>query len=124
MVLGSLNFIIMPFIIAPTYHPALLISPAIYVVMYVITLWFYLKALDPVTKELRFSFGRLNTRLNESLDGIETVKGSCQEEEEIKRFGNNALAMLIASVKQGDLEALFIQPCYSPSLLPVASCMQ
>ena len=108
MVLGSLNFIIMPFIIAPSYHPSLLLSPVIYVILYVITLWQYLKSLDPITREVRAAFGALNMRLNESLDGIEIVKGSCQEEAEIKRFSNNALSLVLATIKQGDLEAIFI----------------
>ena len=108
MVLGSLNFIIMPFIIAPSYHPSLLLSPIIYVILYIVSLWHYLKSLDPITKEVRSAFGRLNIRLNESLDGIEIVKGSCQEEAEIKRFSNNAFSLVIANIKQGDLEAVFI----------------
>ena len=40
----------------------------------------YLRTLEPITDEVRASFGKLNTRLAEALDGIETVKGAAQEQ--------------------------------------------
>ena len=60
--------------------------------------------------------GQLNTRLAESLDGIETVKGSAQEKAEVERFGKNAGRYRDAAVKQGDIEARFL-----PLLLYIAT---
>lgn len=108
LVIGSLNFLIMPLIIAPTYHPALIITPLLFVIFYFIALRQFLKSLEPLTDEVRTSFGNLNTRLAESLDGIETVKGSSQEKGEIDRFWRNASRFRNAVVKQGDTEARFI----------------
>lgn len=116
LVIGSLNFLIMPLIIAPSIHPALVAAPAVFIVAYVFALRQYLGSLRPVTDEVRTSFGQLNTRLAESLDGIETVKGAAQEKAEVDRFGRNATRYRDASVRQGDIEARFI-----PLLLFVVS---
>jgi len=116
LVIGSLNFLIMPLLLAPRIHPALMLAPAIFIVAYVFALRQYLGSLKKVTDEVRASFGALNMRLAESLDGIETVKGSAQEKAEVERFGKNVLRYRDASVKQGDIEARFL-----PLLLYIAT---
>ncbi len=107
MVIGSLTFLIMPLVVAPRYHPSLLLTPAVFIVFYVIALRHYLRTLKPVTDEVRSSFGYLNTRLTEALDGIETVKGSSQERSEVALFGKNADRYRRAVVQQGEIEARF-----------------
>jgi len=108
LVIGSLNFLVMPVIVAPSIHPALAITPAVFIVVYILALRQYLGSLRAVTDEVRGSFGKLNTRLAESLDGIETVKGAAQERAEVDLFGSNARRYRDASVKQGDIEARFL----------------
>jgi ATP-binding cassette subfamily B protein len=108
LVIGSLNFLVMPLIVAPQIDPALTLAPAAFIVAYVFALRQYLGSLRAVTDEVRGSFGHLNTRLAESLDGIETVKGAAQEEAEAQRFFKNARRYRDASVKQGDIEARFL----------------
>ena len=108
MVFGSVNFLFIPLIIGPQYHPTLILTPAVYILAYVISIWHYLRIMKPVTTQVRNSFGEMNSRLAEAVDGIETVKGAAQEEKEINRFKNNAIAYRDASIKQGDLEARFI----------------
>jgi ATP-binding cassette subfamily B protein len=108
MVVGSLAFLIMPFILAPSYHPALLLAPSIFAVLYVIALWRYLNTLRPITDEVRLSFGELNTRLAEALDGVETVKGASQEQGEVGLFEKNAQRYKNAVVHQGKVEAKFL----------------
>ncbi len=107
-VIGSLIFLIMPLIVAPRYNPALVITPAIFIVFYIIALRNYLRSLAPVTDEVRASFGHLNTRLTEALDGIETVKGSSQELNEVALFSKNADRYRRAVVQQGEIEARFL----------------
>jgi len=107
-VFGSLVFLIMPVIVAPSLYPSLVITPIIFILLYVVALRGYLKTLEPITDEVRLSFGGLNTRLSEALDGIETVKGSAQEEREVKLFQQNARRYRNAAVRQGDVEARFL----------------
>ncbi|MEN4012591.1 MAG: ABC transporter ATP-binding protein [Chloroflexota bacterium] len=108
LVVGSLNFIFVPLAVAPSYHPSLVLVPLIFVGVYFVLLRSYLKELEPVTDEVRNSFGILNTRLNEALDGIETVKAASQEQEEIRRFGRNVTRYRNAAVRQGNIEARFL----------------
>jgi ATP-binding cassette subfamily B protein len=67
-----------------------------------------LTILNPITKNVRLTFGDLNSRLAEAIDGVETVKASAQEDVEITLFRNNAADYRNASVKQGDIESRFL----------------
>lgn len=108
LVIGSLNFVIMPVALAPSYHPQLLLAPLIFTVGYVLALLHYLQELRPIADRVRRSFGALNSRLAEAIDGIETVKGSAQEVQEIDRFVENTRAYRTAVVDQGRVEARFL----------------
>jgi ATP-binding cassette, subfamily B, bacterial len=108
LVVGSANFMIMPVLFAPRYDWYLLFAPIFFVVTYIVALYFYLKELQPVTDWVRRSFGYLNSRLAEAIDGIEMVKGSAQEAQEIARFGSNAREYRDSAVEQGKIEARFL----------------
>lgn len=108
LVVGSANFLIMPLLVAPRYHPALLLAPLFFVSTYVLALARYLRVLEPVTDRVRLAFGDMNSRLAEAIDGIETVKGTAQEEQEIERFHRNAREYRDAKVEQGRIEARFL----------------
>ena len=108
LVVGSAIFMLMPLVFAPRYDPALIITPALYIIAYIFAIRQYLNELQPVTTEVRESFGELNSRLAEAIDGVETVKGMSQEGSEIRRFVNNAKRYRDAVVHQGDIEARFI----------------
>jgi ATP-binding cassette, subfamily B, bacterial len=108
LVIGSFFFLVMPIVAAPRYHPALLLTPGVFAVLYFIVLARYLRNLSPISDEVRSSFGEMNTHLSESLDGVETVKGAAQEDAEVERFVVNAKRVRDAFVRQGDTEARFV----------------
>lgn len=108
LVIGSANFLIMPLLLAPRYHPSLILVPALFLVGYVLALWRYLRELDPITRDVRQSFGQMNTRLAEAIDGIETVKGMAQEKGEVNLFSANAGRFRDAFIRQGNVEARFL----------------
>ncbi len=108
LVIGSANFMIVPLIVAPTYHPSLILVPALYIVGYGLAVAQYLRQLEPVTERVRQAFGTLNARLAEALDGIEVVKGHAREAEEVDDFEARARVVRDASVRQGDIEARFL----------------
>lgn len=108
LVVGSGNFLIVPLFVAPRYDPTLLFAPLFFLVTYVLALARYLQVLSPVTDRVRLAFGDLNSRLAEAIDGIETVKGAAQEEQEIDRFRQNAREYRDAMVQQGQIEARFL----------------
>ncbi len=108
LAIGSLLFMVVPFFIIPSYHPALLLAPSLFVVLYVLSLRQYLKTMSPVTDEVRETFGDMNTHLSETLDGVEIMKGAAQEGTETETFVTNARRVRDAFVRQGDIEARFI----------------
>ncbi len=108
LVFGSLNFLFIPLFVGPTYHLSLLATPAAFIILYVFTLWYYLKILNPITSNVRQTFGDMNSRLAEAIDGVEIVKASAQEDNEISRFLSNANAYRDASIKQGYVESRFL----------------
>jgi ATP-binding cassette subfamily B protein len=108
LVVGSFIFLLMPIFVAPRYHPSLILVPLVYIFLYFISLIRYLKTLEPVTDEVRATFGEMNTHLTESLDGVEVVKGASQENAEVDRFVMNASRVRDAFVRQGDLEGRYI----------------
>jgi ATP-binding cassette subfamily B protein len=108
LVIGSANFMIMPFILAPRYHWHLLLAPTFYIIFYILSLVRYLRLLDPVADRVRLAFGQMNSRLAEAIDGIEMVKGAAREEEEIQLFDVNAGEYRDSAVEQGRIEARFL----------------
>jgi ATP-binding cassette subfamily B protein len=108
LVVGSFVFLLMPLFVAGRYHPTLVITPAVFILVYFASLARYVKMLTPVTDEVRARFGTMNTHLSESLDGVEVVKGASQEDAEVDRFVMNAQHVRDAFVRQGDLEGRYI----------------
>jgi ATP-binding cassette, subfamily B, bacterial len=108
LVVGSIIFLMMPIFVAGRYHPTLVITPIVFIILYFLSLGRYLKTLSPITDEVRSTFGKMNTHLSESLDGVEVVKGASQEDAEVDRFVMNASHVRDAFVKQGDLEGRYV----------------
>ena len=108
LVVGSIIFLMMPIFVAGRYHPTLIITPVVFILLYFLSLLRYIKTLAPVTDEARATFGVMNTHLSESLDGVEVVKGAAQENEEVDRFVMNARRVRDAFVRQGDLEGRYV----------------
>ncbi len=108
LVIGSFMFLIMPIIFSSRIHPQLMILPAVFTVLYIIALVWYLRALSPVAEKARANFGTLNARLAEAIDGIEIVKGTAQETNEMNLFRKNATAYRDAVIAQSHIEARYI----------------
>ncbi len=108
LVVGSANFLVMPLLLAPRYDWQLVAAPLFFIVTYVLALTRYMNVLSHISDRVRLSFGQMNARLAEALDGVEMVKGAAQEEAEIGRFKDNARAYRDATVAQGREEAKFL----------------
>ena len=108
LVVGSANFMIMPLLLAPRYDWSLIFAPLFFIVTYLLALVRYMGTLNPITERVRETFGALNGRLAEAIDGIEMVKGAAQESAEIDRFVQNAADYRNATVEQGKAEARFL----------------
>ena len=111
LVAGSLIFIFVPIFLAPGYDISLILTPLLFSILYFLAMRSYLKKLGPVTDEVRASFGVLNTRLSESLDGIETVKGAAQEASEVNLFKRNAGDIVMLRCSRGISKRVIFHCC-------------
>lgn len=101
--------LIIPMIFIIFFYPAeLLLIPIIFTFCFLISLRGYTNKLDPVTGKLRMEFGQMNAILNETLSGIEVVKGSTSEAHEMNKYNQNAEAYRDAFVLQGKIMARYI----------------
>ncbi|MCP4417548.1 MAG: ABC transporter ATP-binding protein [Chloroflexi bacterium] len=108
LVAGSANFMLMPLLVAPSYHPQLIAAPLFFLVTYLLAVMRYLRVLSSIADRVRRAFGNMNGRLAEAIDGIELVKSTAQEAQEIELFTRNAAGYRDAAVEQGRVEARFL----------------
>jgi ATP-binding cassette subfamily B protein len=108
LVIGSATFLIIPVLFARRYSPQLVLTPLVFIGLYVWSVRRYLRQLAPITQEVRAAFGDMNAHLAEVVDGIEVVKSAAQEGTETERFLQRARAYRDAFVRQGEQEARFL----------------
>jgi ATP-binding cassette subfamily B protein len=86
----------------------LLLVPAIFLVLLVITVADYNRRLKPISIAQREQFGVMNAGLAETIAGIEVVKANTQERHEWARFTRDARQFREYFVKQGKMEAVYL----------------
>ncbi len=108
LVIGSGFFLIVPLFAAPAIHPHLLLVPLLFVILHTIVQYRYVVTLHPITQGVRASFGRMNARLAEALDGLEVVKGTAQETQETGHFNVLTDDVRDRFIHQGEVEARYL----------------
>jgi ATP-binding cassette subfamily B protein len=108
MIVGSGFFLIVPLITAPTIYPSLIILPALFLVLYFIAQYRFIRSLNPIAQRVRSAFGDMNAKLAETLDGLQVVKGAAREQQEIDTFNKSVNEVRGYFVKQGYIEARYI----------------
>jgi ATP-binding cassette subfamily B protein len=112
LVVDSMLQGLVPLVFIGFIDPRLLLAPGLLAIGFVITLRHYMKRLGPVSLRMREQFGDLNAGLNEAVRGIEVVKVTAQEPQEMRRFMLNARRYRNSFVRQG-----VVQARYLPTLL-------
>lgn len=107
LVLGSSMFLIMPPLFALPIHPQLVIIPLIFIFLHLGVQIFFIVRMHPIAQQVRASFGRMNARLAEALDGLQVVKGAAQEDSEIHLFNSLAEKVRDKFIEQGEFEARY-----------------
>ncbi len=100
--------IVAPIALMATLRLELLLVPAIFLVLFTITVWDYARQLNPISLSMREQFGKVNAGLAESIGGIEVVKGNAQERQEIQNFVTNAGLYRDYFVQQGVIQARYL----------------
>jgi ATP-binding cassette subfamily B protein len=108
LIIGSGFFLLLPAIAAPLIYPALGLVPMAFLVIYFLLQYQFIRALNPIAQEVRTSFGQMNARLAETIEGVQVVKGAAREGAEIRAF--DALVDQVKGyfIKQGNIEALYL----------------
>jgi ATP-binding cassette, subfamily B, bacterial len=107
LLIGAGMFLFMPLVFTPSIHPQLIIIPAVFVVVHIIVQIYFVRKLHPIAQQVRASFGHMNARLAESLDGLQVVKGAAQEDSEVELFNSLANRVRDKFIEQGEFEARY-----------------
>lgn len=104
MILGFL----VPIVFIASVNLELLLVPIGFLLSYIVVVRRYIARLEPVVMKQRQQHGVMNTRLEETISGIEIVKVAAQEAEERKKFRRNASKFREYFVQQGRIEAAYL----------------
>src|SRR5690606_18447855 len=97
-----------PLFAVPAIYPSLIISPLVFLIVYLILQYRFITTLHPIAEQVRASFGRMNSRLAETIEGLQVVKGAAREEQEIRAFDSLADEVRNYFVRQGYIEARYL----------------
>jgi ATP-binding cassette subfamily B protein len=99
---------IVPILLIAQLKPALLLVPAIFMVLLAITLIDYNRRLNPISIAMREQFGTMNAGLAEAIAGIEVVKANVQERHEWDKFIHNARMYRDYYIRHGEIQAFYL----------------
>jgi ATP-binding cassette subfamily B protein len=108
LITDSIVGIIAPIVLISQINLQLLAVPALFLVLFTITLIGYSRRLNPVSEALRDSFGTMNAGLAETVNGIEVVKGNAQEPQEQEKFVHDASVYRDFAVREGEIQARYL----------------
>ncbi len=108
LITESFNGLIIPLVFIAFIDTRLLLAPLAFEVTFVFALRSYMRQLNPISSALRRQFGLLSAGLNQTITGIEVVKGTAQEAQEQARFGRDAARFRDFFVRQGLVQARYL----------------
>jgi ATP-binding cassette subfamily B protein len=88
-------------------NPRLLLTPALFSIALILTVWEYNHRLKPVSLAQQDQYGKLSAGLEEAIAGIVAVKASVQENYEWNKFTGDARVFRDYYVKQGIIQARY-----------------
>jgi ATP-binding cassette, subfamily B, bacterial len=107
LVFQAIVGVIVPFIFIYLINPQLLIVPILFLLSFLYTLRKYNQKLTPVAWGQRMAVSKINSRLNETISGMQLVRSNTQEEYEREIFQNNINEFREISIKQGKIQARY-----------------
>ncbi len=108
LVVDGMMGIVAPIVLIGLIRLELLLVPALFLITFIITVRDYALQLNPVSEAMRRQFGTMNAGLAEAVSGIEVVKGSAQEWQEIEKFVQDAASYRSYFVEQGLIQARYL----------------
>jgi ATP-binding cassette subfamily B protein len=111
-IFDSLSALAVPLIFIAFLKFQLLLSPVIFTILFYFALRHYSQQLNPVSDDMREEFGAMNAVLTEAVSGVEVVKATGQEMQEMRKFNEKSARYRELFVKNG-----LVQGRYLPTLI-------
>ncbi len=108
--LEALTGLLTPIIFIGLIRVDLLIAPLCFTVLFILAVIRYNRQLGPISTQMREQFGQMNAGLEETITGIEVVKGMAQESREKRKFARNASLYRDYFVRNGKIQARYLPP--------------
>ncbi len=108
LIFDSMTALVIPIIFIGLLDVRLLAVPLLFTVAFIFALRYYMQQLTPVSMEQRMSFAELNASLAESVQGIEVIKVTAQEQAERLKFRRGAQRFRDAFIRQGEVQAWYL----------------
>ncbi len=108
LIIGSGMFLVVPLLASPLLHPLLILPPLLFLIAYIAAQYWYIRRLGPIAEQVRVSFGQMNADVEETLEGLQVVKGAAQELAEERHFQTLLQKVRANTIRQYDLEALYV----------------
>jgi len=109
LIFESFTNLVVPIIYIILFYPSqLIITPLLFTIIFFIALKDYNNKIGPISRNLRMQYGEMNSTLNESLSGIETVKGNAQESTETLKYYMSAQKYKDYYVQEGKIRAKYL----------------
>jgi ATP-binding cassette, subfamily B, bacterial len=108
LITESMLTIVAPITFIALINPQMLIVPIGFIIVYFFALKDYTRQLNPVTNAQREEYGNLNSRLEETISGIEIVKATAQERYERNKYLKIANKVRDLFVQQGLIEGRYL----------------
>ncbi len=86
----------------------LLLTPFLFIIVFLIALRHYSRRLGPVSDRMRDQFGKMNAVLTETVAGVEVVKATAQEQQEQRKFQVNARLYRDYFIENGEVQARYL----------------
>ena len=86
----------------------LLLTPFLFIIVFIIALRHYSRRLGPVSDRMRDQFGKMNAVLTETVAGVEVVKATAQEQQEQRKFQVNARLYRDYFIENGEVQARYL----------------
>ena len=110
VILDSFSGLVIPMIFIAFINPQLLLAPLLFTAAFAVALRRYTQQLNPVNASMRARFGTMNAGLEETITGIETVKGAAQETQEQAKLTHNASLYRDDFVRNGQVQSRYLPP--------------
>jgi ATP-binding cassette subfamily B protein len=108
LIVDSLMAIVVPIVLISQLNAKLLLVPAVFVLLLILTVADYSRRLSPISRARRDQFGEMNAGLAEAIAGIEVVKANAREKYEWQKFTQNARMFRNYFVRQGEIQAFYL----------------